>query len=314
MSLLFIFVDGVGLGTDDPAVNPFAQASLPNLHALLGGQRMLAGNNGPDHPVVETGRASLIALDACLGVEGLPQSATGQAALLTGSNVPARLGYHDGPKPNPAVAEILSAGNLFSTLLAAGLKVGMLNAFPPSYFRGLASGRRLPGAIAMAARKAGLPLKTQEDLYRGQALSADFTGQGWRDHLGLHDAPVIAPEQAGERLAELAGQHDFSIFEYWLSDIAGHHQNMQEACTLLETFDRVLGGLLAAWKDEEGLILFTSDHGNLEDLSTRRHTANPVPLLLVGSPGLRQRFGRSARDLTSIAPAIEDFLRNPPPA
>jgi len=309
MSLLFIFVDGVGLGTDDPAVNPFAQASLPNLHALLGGQRMLAGNNGPDRPIVETGRASLIALDACLGVEGLPQSATGQAALLTGTNAPARLGYHDGPKPNPEVAEILKGGNLFSTLLEAGLKVGMLNAFPPGYFHSLASGRRLPGAIAMAARQAGLNLKTQEDLYRGQALSADFTGQGWRDHLGLHDTPVIAPEKAGERLAELARQHDFAIFEFWLSDIAGHHQNMPEACALLETFDRVLGGLLPAWQDDKGLIILTSDHGNLEDLSTRRHTTNPVPLLLAGSPALRKQFGPHGRDLTSIAPAIEEFFQ-----
>ena len=47
-------------------------------------------------------QVSLLALDAGLGVEGLPQSATGQAVLLTGVNIPAELGYHYGPKPNPA--------------------------------------------------------------------------------------------------------------------------------------------------------------------------------------------------------------------
>ena len=44
---------------------------------------------------------------------------------------------------------------------------------------------------------------------------------------------------------------------------------MTAARTLLATFDEVLGGLVSAWDDAAGLILLTSDHGNLEDLSTR---------------------------------------------
>jgi bisphosphoglycerate-independent phosphoglycerate mutase (AlkP superfamily) len=148
-----------------------------------------------------------------------------------------------------------------------------------------------------------------------------LTARGWREHLGLADAPLLTPAQAGERLAELAHQHDFAMFEYWLSDVAGHHQDMEEACTLLETFDSMLGGLLRSWDDgpsaSDGLILFTSDHGNLEDLSTRRHTFNPVPLLLVGAPALRQQFiarmrtarpARDGLDLTSVAPAILHLL------
>jgi bisphosphoglycerate-independent phosphoglycerate mutase (AlkP superfamily) len=79
---------------------------------------------------------------------------------------------------------------------------------------------------------------------------------------------------------------------------------MAAACTLLETLDRVLAGLFAAWDDRQGLILVTSDHGNLEDLSTRRHTTNPVPALLVGAPALRREFIGSLHDLSDIAPAI----------
>jgi hypothetical protein len=164
MRLLFVFLDGVGLGADDPAANPFARASMPNLQALLNGQRLLAGPHLP----LETSRASLLPLDACLGVEGLPQSATGQAALMTGINVPAALGYHYGPKPDPAIAETLSNGNLFGRLHKAGRSVALLNAYPPRYFNGIESGRRLPGAIAMAAYKAALALKTLDDLYRAR--------------------------------------------------------------------------------------------------------------------------------------------------
>jgi len=108
MHLLFLFLDGIGLGTDDPSSNPFARAHLPNMHALLGGRLLVAGIT-PYH----SERASLLSLDTCLGVDGVPQSATGQAVLLTGTNIPAALGYHYGPKPNPAVAEFLRNGQLF---------------------------------------------------------------------------------------------------------------------------------------------------------------------------------------------------------
>ena len=119
---------------------------------------------------------------------------------------------------------------------------------------------------------------------------------------------MLSPVAAGERLAKLAADQDFSLFEYWLSDYAGHSQDMEAACRLLETFDQVLGGLLAGWDDANGLILLTSDHGNLEDLSTRRHTMNPVPALVIGAPDLRRRFTTGLHDLTGVAPAIMDFL------
>jgi 2,3-bisphosphoglycerate-independent phosphoglycerate mutase len=303
MKLLFLFMDGVGLGQDDPQRNPFARARMPALQDLLEGERMLY-RTAP----LETRRASLLALDACLGVPGLPQSATGQTVLLTGQNVPALLGYHYGPKPNPPVAEFLANGNLFSRLNQAGRRTAFLNAFPPGYFDGIHSGRRLYAAIAQAAVNAGLPLGTLDDLRLGRALSADFTAQGWRERLGMPDTPVLAPNAAGQRLAELATEQDFSLFEYWLSDYAGHSQDMDAASRILESFDQVLAGLLAGWDDSSGLILLTSDHGNLEDLSTRRHTANPVPALVIGAPELRHRFTTGLHDLTGVAPAIMDFV------
>ena len=80
--MMFLFVDGVGLGSLDPATNPFVRARTPTLRALLGGP--LAGPES-----VESAMATLVPLDARLGVSGLPQSATGQTALLTGENAPA---------------------------------------------------------------------------------------------------------------------------------------------------------------------------------------------------------------------------------
>lgn len=68
MSLLFLFLDGVGLGQPDPATNPFVTAELPTLRGLLGGQALLAGT-----PATETERALFIPTDANLGVAGPPR-------------------------------------------------------------------------------------------------------------------------------------------------------------------------------------------------------------------------------------------------
>jgi 2,3-bisphosphoglycerate-independent phosphoglycerate mutase len=314
MRCLLFFLDGIGLGSSDSKGNPFAQQPMPALTALLGGRKLLAESF--DYQPRHNDRASWLGLDACLGVPGLPQSATGQAALLTGLNIPSLVGKHDGPKPSPEITSYLKNGSLLKTLHQAGHSVALLNAYPPRYFDALQSGYRLPGAIAMAAIQAGIPLKTSCDLQDGLALSADFTGQGWHDHLHHPDIPLITPREAGVRMAQLSSPGSFSIFEYWLSDIAGHRQEMQSACILLSTLDEVISGLIDTWVEEDGLILITSDHGNLEDLSTRRHTTNPVPLILVGASPHRQRFlagmgienPGSVCDLTRVAPAILDFF------
>jgi 2,3-bisphosphoglycerate-independent phosphoglycerate mutase len=308
-SALFLFMDGVGLGANDPAINPFAATEMPNLQNLLGGERLLLEAIPKDKSQLVTQRATLVALDACMGVPGSPQSATGQAALLTGQNVPAQLGYHYGPKPNQAVASFLRNGSLFRILKNNLYLVALLNAYPPRYFHAIESGRRLYSAIPLAVTSAGIPLRTQSDLVNGQALSADFTAEGWRTQLGFPDIPQLEPEQAGTSLARLAQELDFAMFEYWLSDYAGHGQNMNQACQLLETFDRVLGGLLAAWDDRHGLILITSDHGNLEDLSTRHHTRNYVPALIVGDSKDRQIFIDKLHNLAGISPAIQRYLQ-----
>ncbi len=299
MRVLFIFLDGVGLGADNLQTNPFARVDMPNLEALLDGRKLLAGVA----PLVAE-RASLYALDASLGIAGLPQSATGQAVLLTGINVPAKIGEHYGPKPNPSVARYLRNGSLFSRLTQAGKSAALLNAYPPRYFHGVDSGKRLYSAIPLAVTSAGIPLSTKDDLFAGRALSADFTGEGWTEMLGFPDAPVLTPQAAGRKLANLSQAYDFSLFEYWASDYAGHKQDMPWAIRQLNVLDEVLHGLLEAWDDADGLILITSDHGNLEDLSTRRHTDARVPGLLIGSTEARASFSASLNDLTGIAPAI----------
>ncbi|MGD8620668.1 MAG: hypothetical protein PVI81_07960 [Anaerolineales bacterium] len=297
--VLFLFVDGVGLGIEDPEINPFTTARMPTIRSLLGGKPLTAGA-----APYEGDLATLLAVDASMGVAGLPQSASGQAALLTGLNVPQEIGRHYGPKPNPDIAKIIESGNLFIQIVEAGGRAALLNAYPPQYFQAIESGRRLFSAIPLAARSAGLELMNAEDLQAGDAFSVDFTGEGWAAQTEFPPAPVYSPHEAGTRLAKVSSEYDFTWFDYWISDYAGHKREMQQAITLLESFDQVLNGLIEAWQDREDLLVLTSDHGNLEDLSKRGHTDNHVPALIVGPAHLRVRFTQDLQDLTDFAPAV----------
>ena len=295
--ILFIFLDGVGLGAADASANPLAAAEIPVLTGLLGGRRPLAGT-----PRLETGRALFIPTDAGLGVAGLPQSATGQATILTGRNVPREIGRHWGPKPNAAVAAILRQGSVFSRLTERGLKAGLLNAYPQRYFDAIASGHRSYSAIPLAVTSAGLPLLTAADLRAGRALSADFTGEGWPEP----GVPLYALPEAGRRMAELAATYQFAFYEHWLTDYMGHRGSLEEGRAVIERLDGVLGGLLEAWDDAAGLIVITADHGNLEDLSQKHHTPNLVPTVIIGDQ--RREFGEGLVDLSGLAGRVERYF------
>jgi 2,3-bisphosphoglycerate-independent phosphoglycerate mutase len=287
--VLFLFLDGVGLGADDPATNPLAAADLPALTGLCAGRPVLAtalaAPAGPLRP-----------LDACLGVPGLPQSGTGQVALLTGRNAAAHMGAHHGPYPPLALRRWLAEASLWTALIEAGRSVAYANAFPDRYLDRVRRGTARMGAIARAASLAGIPLRGPEELASGQAVSAFLTNEAWRSHLGYLDLPRIDEPAAGANLARLARGHDVTMFEFYASDIAGHRAALPEACAILASFDRFLAGVLAEWPDD-GVLVLASDHGNVEDLTTARHTRNPALGVWRGPPA-------RLASLLDVAPAV----------
>ena len=297
-----LFVDGIGLGEDDARVNPFVLAELPTLNSLSGGQPWVR-DAGP----WESARARLLATDACLGVPGRPQSASGQAALISGHNTPRFLGEHYGPRPNNALREWLRKDNLFLRIVGGGRRAALLEAYPPVFHASLTKGKRLPASLQFAALSAGLPLRDAADLRRGLALPGDFTGEGWQRYFDS-DQKIQTPQVAGQRLAQLALGYDFSLFCYWWTDVTGHRGDLASAVAQLELLDAVLAGVLTVWDTQQDLFILTSDHGNLEAMDHRKHTENDIPTLLVGAG--RGAF-RSPLALYDIAPTIAHLLNLP---
>lgn len=306
MRVLMVFLDGVGVGPEDAASNPFLHARLPVLRALLGGFPPLS-RDGARGPIRETTQAVLLGVDATLGVPGLPQSATGQTALLTGLNAPQHLGQHYGPYPNQGLRDLLAQHSLFRRLKDAGYRVAFANAYPERYHERLTRGTGRASAIARAAHLAGVRLRGAEDLRAGRALSAFLTNRAWREHLGYPDMPIIDVAEAGRRLARLAADYDFTLFEYYRTDIVGHRGVQARILETLEEVDTFLGGVLDAL-DPDTLLLVVSDHGNVEDWCTTKHTHNPALGLVVGTEQAWRPVVRSIARLTDVAPVVKAIL------
>ncbi len=301
MRILFLFVDGIGLGDDDPSVNPFVAAQLPTLTRLSNGHHWLRTTGRQDSE-----RAVFIPTDPRLGVDGRPQSGSSQATILTGHNIPAMLGRHYGPKPNEAIRDYLSNDNFFITLKNAGKRAALLDSYPPKLLADIARGYTLPSSIQYAAIHAGQSLFTLEDLKAERALTAEWTGHAWRKHLKLMDTPLYSPQEAGQQLVKLARTYDFAFHSHWMTDYVGHRGTIDDAVALLETLDGVMEGVMNEWQDEEGLVILTSDHGNMEVIGDRRHTANDVPTVIIGRD--RQAFAEDFHQLTDFVPKMRDYL------
>ncbi len=293
------FLDGVGIGVADPATNPFFQAQLPSLRSLFAGELPTV-----DKQFLQNGSATLIPLDPNLGVEGLPQSGTGQTALFTGVNASQRIGKHFGPYPYSSLRPIIQEKNIFRQLKEADKSVYFANAYPQKFFDYFKDKQTRLTVTTLSCSYCDMPLHRVNELEKGRAISADITNAGW-PRMGYSHLLPIEPAEAGRRLARLSTEYDFVLFEYWKTDKAGHSEKMSDAVEALELFDGMLGGILEALDTAETLLLITSDHGNIEDMSTKVHTRNPVPAILFGHRHneIAERLNQQP-DLTNVTPTL----------
>ena len=303
-SVIFLFVDGIGLGDDDPGVNPFAaEGRYSALEKLAGGPLTRSGINetaGPDHLVKP--------IDANLGMPGLPQSGTGQATIFTGVNCAELAGRHYGPFPHSTSKSVIAKQNIFKRVLEAGGTAQFANAYPERFFTYVERTDRWT-VTTLCCLRAGIELKTGDDLEAGRAVSADITGENWPEP--WREIVPVSPFEAGMCLTRLLQESDFTLFEYFATDKAGHSMDPDRAATVLSTLDGFVAGILDSLDTERQSLVVTSDHGNLEDLSVKTHTRNKVPLIVYGPAA--DSF-RGVEDLTGLAEATLAAVGAGPPA
>ena len=278
MKVLFLFIDGVGLrdaATDNP-VNPEVCPALC---------RLITKHGKP--------------IDARLGIDGPPQSATGQATMFTGVNCAAAMGKHCEGFPGPNLRKIIETDNLFKQLRSRGKEVCFSDAYLVDSAEELAA-RRFKSVTTVMALTTPETIRTVDDLQNGQAVMQDLTRETIQDR--WPDIAVIPPQRAAEHLASIVRQYDFTLFEFFQSDVAGHSMDYARACAALRTYDRFLASIVRFTEAMGVTLVMTSDHGNIENISERGHTLNPVPFVAFGPKEefLRERVS----SLVDVTPAL----------
>ena len=245
-----------------------------------------------------------VAIDATLGVAGTPQSATGQATLLTGVNAARTVGRHLQGFPNAASRGLIEEENVFMTLLARGIPCTFANAYVHTPGRELPMLRRSATTVATLAAFDGRT-RNRDELLRGEAVYHDITRHSLAQR-GILDVPRVAEAEAAQHLLTVFRNVRFCLFEYFLTDIAGHRGTREECDRVLASVDTFLACLLRSLDRGRELLLVVSDHGNVEDGSRRGHSMNPVPWIAVGAGEEEARTGCGS--LEDVVPVILSLL------
>ncbi len=201
----------------------------------------------------------------------------------------------DRPWPTGAVIDHIKNESLFAKARNLGISAGFLNAFhdrhAEKYARVFRGDEPRPKRFHMSASTiAALAGGARDDEARmlagenalgdGRAATFDLTGDAIRAR-GYH-APRRSIVDAAHAIAAGAHEKDLALFETFLTDEAGHAQDTAWARHEIVRLDRFLGALFDSLDANKDLVVITSDHGNLEDLSTRSHTRNRIPLFAWG--------------------------------
>ena len=276
--MVFLFVDGVGIA-GPAADNPINAEVCPTLWRLF--------------------KMHAKPIDACLGVDGPPQSATGQATMFTGVNCAREMGRHCEGFPGLQLREIVQRDNLFLALRRAGRKVRFADAYLVDSAEELEQ-RRFKSVTTVMAPTTPEVISTASDLMADRALMQDLTRETIQDR--YPDIRVIPPQRAAEHLFRIACDNDFTLYEFFQTDVAGHSMDYPRACAVLRAYDAFLAALVRSAEAAGITIVITSDHGNIEAIGQRGHTTNPVPFVAYGPKGrdLRERVS----SLADVTPAV----------
>ena len=288
--VLLFFIDGLGIGTRS-ADNPLLQ---------IAGVEPLAHFINETSSVIFDG--ILIPTDPRLGIEGRPQSASGQTTILTGINAPQHLGYHKQGFPNQILRDVISEHSIFLQLKNLNIEPNTFaNAYTPKFFT---ETPRWKSATTCAMEAANETFRKLPDLFGRAALFHDFTNRHLIE-LGF-DAPVFSPSEAGEILANLVERYRFTLYEYFITDKIGHAQSHEKAAEYLPPLAEFVRETLRKIDLETTTVILTSDHGNIENLAVKNHTLNDVPTIVWGRK--RHEIAKLIKDLSDITPTIISLL------
>jgi len=291
MSVILIFVDGIGIGEQRIEFNPCLHSKFQIFSPV--NSLPFGGKKFP--------------IDAQLNVNGFPQSATGQTTIYTGINAAKLINKHLFGFPNEKLRELIIKESIFKKLITSGFKCKFLNAFRPVFFTSpeLFENIRLSTTSEMN-RAVDLPFCTLKDIKNKNALYHDFTNfeiieKGFR-------LPKYNTEIASSIILSQAKQYDLVLYEYFLTDKAGHSRDIIYAVNEINKVESLIYNVAKKIFDTDNSLIVCSDHGNIEDIRIKSHTLNPAFFAV-----WTKKHIKPLKSLLDISPLIEELVEEKKP-
>ena len=126
--------------------------------------------------------------------------------------------------------------------------------------------------------------------------------------------PEMSAYEVTDKLVEAidSKKYDNIILNYANPDMVGHTGSLEAAIKAVETIDECVGRVVDAVEKQNGVLIITADHGNVEQMIDYKtgephtaHTTNPVPLILVGMENVKLREGK----LADLAPTMLEIMK-----
>ncbi len=126
--------------------------------------------------------------------------------------------------------------------------------------------------------------------------------------------PKIEIEDLTDKVVDIINESDSKtvlLINLCNPDMVGHTGDVSAGILAMMAADKALDRIVTAVRENGGFVMITADHGNLEEMITENgepttfHTANTVPLFIIGPKTTKLRDGGT---LSDVAPTFLALL------
>ncbi len=100
------------------------------------------------------------------------------------------------------------------------------------------------------------------------------------DNVPFDEAPEMKAQEITDATIDLliSGKYQYGRVNFANGDMVGHTGNLDAAITAIETIDKCMNRLVAVIDELDGVLIYTSDHGNADQMFTETANGDRVPM------------------------------------
>ncbi len=100
------------------------------------------------------------------------------------------------------------------------------------------------------------------------------------DNVPFDEAPEMKAQEITDATIDLliSGKYQYGRVNFANGDMVGHTGNLDAAITAIETIDKCMKRLVAVIDELDGVLIYTSDHGNADQMFTETANGDRVPM------------------------------------